>query len=169
MLNKKMLDKLNLQLNYEFYSSNVYLQMSAWAETNKYAGAAAFLKEQALEEQTHMLKFFDYINERGSMALIGKIDEPKVNYKSLHDMFKAILGHEKEVTKRIHEITQVAWEDKDLTTFNFMQWFVTEQHEEETQFEGILDKFDLIGNDERGLFMLDQELKGMAAARINPA
>ena len=165
MLKKKMLDKLNLQLNFEFYSSNVYLQMSAWAENNKYAGAAAFLKEQALEEQEHMLKFFDFINERGSMALIGKIDEPKVNVKSLHEMFKIILDHEREVTKRIHEITQMAWKDNDLNTFNFMQWFVTEQHEEETQFQGILDKFDLIGNDKRGLFMLDQELKNMATAR----
>jgi ferritin len=165
MLKKKMLDKLNQQLNFEFYSSNVYLQMSAWAENNKYAGAAAFLKEQALEEQMHMLKFFDFINERGSMAQIGKIDEPRFNVKSLHEMFKIILEHEKEVTRRIHDITQMAWQDKDLSTFNFMQWFVTEQHEEETQFEGILDKFDLVGNDKRALFMMDQELKSMAAAR----
>jgi ferritin len=165
MLKKKMLDKLNDQLNFEFYSSNIYLQMSAWAENNKYAGAAVYLKKQAHEELVHMTKFFDYINETGSLAVVGKIDAPDTEYKSIQELFKIILNHEKIVTKRIHEISKMAWDDKDLTTFNFMQWFIAEQHEEETQFQGILDKFDIIGNDKRGLFMIDQELANMAQAR----
>jgi len=165
MLKKKMLDKLNSQINFEFYSSNIYLQMSAWAENNKYAGAAAFLKKQAVEELDHMMKIFDYVNQTGNMALIGNIDEPNSNYKSVHDMFKIILNHEKIVTKRIHELSELAWKERDLTSFNFLQWFVTEQHEEETTFQGILDKFDLIGNDKQGLFMIDQELANMAMAR----
>ena len=165
MLKKKILDKLNDQLNFEFYSSNIYLQMSAWAENNKYAGSAAYLKKQAQEELVHMTKIFDYINETGSMAVIGKIEAPKINYKSIYETFKIILDHEKIVTKRIHEISQIAWTDKDLTTFNFMQWFIAEQHEEEKQFQGILDKFEFIGSDKRGLFMIDQELGSMAAAR----
>ncbi len=165
MLKKKMLDKLNNQLNFEFYSSNIYLQMAAWAENNKYAGAGAYLKKQAQEELLHMTKIFDYINETGSMAIVGKIDAPKVTYKSIIEVFEIILEHEKIVTKRIHEISHMAWTDKDLTTFNFMQWFVAEQHEEETQFQGILDKFAFIGNDKRGLFMIDQDLGNMAAAR----
>ena len=165
MLKKKMLDKLNDQLNYEFYSSNIYLQMSAWAENNKYAGAAAYLKKQAQEELAHMLKIFDYINETGSMAVVGNIDAPKINYKSVQEVFKIILDHERIVTKKIHEISQIAWTDKDLTTFNFMQWFIAEQHEEETQAQGILDKFEFIGNDKRGLFMIDQELGNIADER----
>ena len=165
MPKKKTLDKLNAQINFEFYSANIYLQMSAWAENNKFAGAAAFLKKQAQEELMHMTKIFDYVNETGNMALIGKIDEPPTNFKSLYDLFKLVLDHEKIVTKRIHELSAIAWEDRDLTTFNFLQWFVTEQHEEETTFQGILDKFDLIGNDKRGMFMLDQDFASMAAAR----
>ena len=165
MLKKKILDKLNDQLNFEFYSSNIYLQMSAWAENNKYAGAAAYLKKQAQEELVHMTKIFDYVNETGSIAIIGKIEAPKINYKSIYEIFKIILEHEKIVTKRIHEISHIAWTDKDLTTFNFMQWFIAEQHEEEKQFQGILDKFEFIGSDKRGLFMIDQELGRMAAER----
>lgn len=165
MLAKKMLDKLNDQLNFEFYSSNIYLQMAAWAENNKYAGAAEYLKKQAHEELAHMMKIFNYINETGSMALVGKIDAPKTTYKSIQDVFIIILDHERIVTKRIYEISQMAWNDKDLTTFNFMQWFIGEQHEEETQFQGILDKFEFIGSDKRGLFMIDQELGSMAASR----
>ena len=165
MPKKKMVDKLNAQLNFEFYSSNIYLQMSAWAENNKFAGAALFLKKQATEELLHMTKIFDYINETGNMALVGKLDAPGTEFKSLNDVFKKVLDHEKIVTKKIHDLSALAWEERDLTTFNFLQWFITEQHEEETTFQGILDKFDLIGNDKQGLFMIDQELASMAAAR----
>ena len=165
MLKKKILDKLNQQLNYEFYSANIYLQMSAWAENNKFAGAAIFLKKQASEELLHMNKIFDYVNQTGNLALAGKIEAPETEFKSLHDVFKKVLQHEKTVTKKIHDLSALAWEERDLTTFNFLQWFITEQHEEETTFQGILDKFDLIGNDKQGLFMVDQELASMAAAR----
>lgn len=166
MLKKKLADKINQQLNFEFFSANIYLQMSAWAETNKFAGAAVYLKKQAQEEMGHMLKIFDYLNQKGVMAQIGKIDAPSTEFKSIHELFKDILAHEKIVTKRINDLSQQAWADKDLTTFNFLQWFVTEQHEEETQFQSILDKFDLVGTDKRGLFMIDQELAQMAAARV---
>lgn len=165
MPKKKIIDKLNSQINFEFYSSNIYLQMSAWAENNKFAGAALFLKKQATEELMHMTKIFDYVNETGNMALVGKIDAPETEFKTLHDLFKKVLAHEKIVTKKIHDLSALAWEERDLTTFNFLQWFITEQHEEETTFQGILDKFDLIGNDKQGLFMVDQELASMAAAR----
>ena len=162
MISKKMAEYLNQQVNLEFYSSNIYLQMSAWAETNSLPGTAAFLKKQAAEEMMHMMKIFDYVNQSDHMAIIGKIDAPATNYKSLEDLFKKVYAHEQHVTKKIHEIAELAWKEKDLTTFNFMQWYITEQHEEETQAKGILDKIDLIGNDRRALFLVDRELGSMA-------
>ena len=165
MLSKNMAGQLNQQLNLEFYSSNVYLQMSAWAETNGLSGCASFLKKQAAEEMMHMMKFFDYINESESMAVVGKIDAPAAKYKSVEELFKTVYSHEQHVTRKIHEIAALAWKEKDLTTFNFMQWFITEQHEEETQAKTILDKLDLIGTEKRALYLFDRELGNMAAAR----
>lgn len=165
MISKKMAARLNQQVNLEFFSSNVYLQMSAWAETNSLTGSAAFLKKQAAEEMMHMMKFFDYINQSDSMAILGALEAPPSSYKSIEDLFKKVYTHEQHVTKNIHEIAELAWKEKDLTTFNFMQWFITEQHEEETQAKGILDKIDLIGNDKRALYLIDRELGNMAAAR----
>lgn len=165
MASKAMIKKLNKHLNKEFYSSNLYLQMSAWCDTKGLEGSAAFLKIHADEEMQHMQKFFTYISELGGLATIGAIEAPPVEYTSLKDMMKKILTHEKYVTKCIHELTDAAWEEKDHATYNFLQWFVGEQHEEETLFNSILDKLDLIGSENKqGLFFIDRELSQMAAA-----
>lgn len=165
MLSKKMAEQLNAQLNFEFFSSNLYLQMSSWCAVNGYEGSANFLKAQALEEQMHMQKIFDYINEADSMAVLGQIDAPETEFKSLHEIFKSALGHEKLVTSRINDLVATAWEEKDFSTFNFLQWFVSEQHEEEDSFRGILDKFELAGTDGNSLFLIDRDLGDMAASR----
>jgi ferritin len=165
MASKAMIKKLNGHLNKEFYSSNLYLQMSAWCETKGLEGSAAFLKTHAAEEMTHMEKFFTYILELGGLATIGQIEAPPTEYKSLKDMMEKILKHEKYVTKCIHELTDAAWAEKDHATYNFLQWFVSEQHEEETLFNSILDKLDLVGSDNKqGLFFIDRELGQMANA-----
>jgi ferritin len=164
MLSKKLAKKLNDQINFEYYSSNVYLQMSAWAEYNALPGTAAFLKTHAAEELAHMHRIFKYVNETGSLALVGKLDAPPTEFKSIAEVFNEILAHEKLVTKKINEITAIAWEEKDFATFNFLQWFVDEQHEEETLVKGIVDKINLIGSDKRALFLIDRELARMAAA-----
>ncbi len=162
MANKAMIKKLNGQLNKEFYSSNLYLQMSAWCDTKGLEGSAAFLKTHTDEEMQHMQKFFTYITELGGLALIGQIEAPPVEYKSLKDLMEKILKHEKFVTKCIHELTEAAWEEKDHATYNFLQWFVSEQHEEESLFNSILDKFNLVGADNKqGLFFIDRELGQM--------
>ena len=163
MLSKKLAKKLNDQLNFEYYSSNVYLQMSAWAEFNGLPGTAAFLKKHAAEELLHMHKIFAYVNETGTLALVGKIDAPETEFKSISELFDIVLAHEKLVTKKIKDITAAAWEEKDFTTFNFLQWFVDEQHEEETLVKGIVDKIKLIGSDKRALFLIDRELAQLAA------
>ena len=165
MASKAMIKKLNGQLNKEFYSSNLYLQMSAWCETKGLEGSAAFLKTHADEEMLHMNKFFTYVSELGGMATIGQIEAPPVEYKSLKDLMEKILKHEKYVTKSIHDLTDAAWEEKDHATYNFLQWFVSEQHEEETLFKSILDKLELVGSENKqGLFFIDRELGQMATA-----
>jgi ferritin len=163
MATKKMIKKLNDQLNFEYFSSNVYLQMSAWAASNALSGTAAFLKKHAAEELQHMHRFFDYVNEVGAMALVGKIDTPPIEFKSVSEIFNDILAHEKLVTKKIHELASLSWEEKDYTTFNFLQWFIDEQREEESLVQGIVDKIGLLGTDKRSLFLLDRELARMAA------
>jgi len=165
MLSKIMLDKLNKQINFEFFSSNVYLQMASWADTQGLEGCASFMKKQAGEELVHMHKIFEYVLESGEMAVIGKLDAPPTDYDSVEEIFKKALDHEKQVTKRIHDISETAWKEKDLATFNFMQWFVNEQHEEETSFTRIVDKIKLIGVDKRTMYLIDRELAGLAAAK----
>ena len=116
----------------------------------------------------HMNKFFTYISELGGLAVIGQIEAPPTEYKSLSEMMDKILDHEKYVTKCIHELTDAAWEEKDHATYNFLQWFVSEQHEEETLFSSIIDKLNLVGNDSsQGLFFIDRELGQMAAAEAS--
>jgi ferritin len=139
--------------------------MSAWCEHRGLEGTAAFLKTHAAEEMTHMEKFFTYILELGGLATIGQLEAPPTEFKSLKDMMEKVLKHEKYITKSIHDLTDAAWEEKDHATYNFLQWFVSEQHEEETLFNSILDKLELIGSDNKqGLFFIDRELGQMATA-----
>ena len=162
MLSKKMLKMLNDQINLEFYSSNIYLQMSSWCDNKGLPGCAKFLRLHADEEMMHMNKLFDYINESDGMALVGSIKEPESDFVSLKALFEKIYKHECFVTKSINEIVGVAFEEKDFFTFNFLQWYVSEQHEEEALFKGILDKFELIGDEKNRLFFIDRELAQMA-------
>jgi len=162
MLTKVMLDKLNKQINFEFYSSNVYLQMASWADAQGLEGCAKFMKKQAREELVHMHKIFEYVLESGEMAVVGKLDAPPTDYDSVEEIFKKSLEHEKQVTKRIHDIAESAWKDKDLATHNFIQWFISEQHEEETSFSRILDKIKLIGTDKRTVYMIDRTIAKLA-------
>lgn len=158
MLSQAITQKLNEQINLEFYSSNVYLQMSAWCTHKGYEGAAAFLLRHADEEMAHMQKLFTYVNETGSMPLLGKIDGPKNDYSSLQEIFEIILEQEKHVTAKINELVEVTFSEKDYSTFNFLQWYVAEQHEEEKLFSGILDKFNLLGDSGKSLYFIDRDL-----------
>ncbi|MFY1026478.1 non-heme ferritin [Actinobacillus seminis] len=158
MLNEAIMKKLNEQINLEFYSSNVYLQMSAWCANKGFEGAAAFLLRHADEEMAHMQKLFAYINETGGMPLLGKIEVPKHNYASLKEVFEITLEHEKYVTSKINELVEVTFAHKDHSTCNFLQWYVAEQHEEEKLFNSILDKFNLLGAEGSGLYFIDRDL-----------
>lgn len=158
MLTKSMTEKLNNQINLEFYSSNLYLQMSAWAANQGLEGCAAFLQEHAAEEMQHMQKLFDYILQTGSLPKLGAIDKPGSEYKSIREIFELTLAHEKHITSEINGLVETAFENKDFSTFQFLQWYVAEQHEEEALFQGIVDKIDLIGDERKGLFFFDREV-----------
>lgn len=162
MLSSSMLEKLNSQINLEFYSSNMYLQMSAWAESKGFEGCAAFLMTHADEEMEHMKRLFTYVNETGSMARIGTIEAPLEEFESLKDLFEKVYEHECLITNKINELAHTAFSNQDYSTFNFLQWYVAEQHEEEKLFKGILDKIEIIGEDGKGLFFIDKEIGQMA-------
>jgi ferritin len=162
LLKNDLLSKLNEQINLEAYSSNLYLSMSSWCKANGYNGAGTFLYEHSKEELGHMRKLFNYINETGSMALIQEIKAPENSFESLKDVFQKTFEHEQYITQKINELVDFALETKDYSTFNFLQWYVSEQHEEEALFKGILDKIELVAtSQDRGIFMLDQEISKM--------
>ncbi|MFP1924422.1 non-heme ferritin [Lonsdalea quercina] len=162
MLKKEMIQKLNEQLNLEFYSANLYLQMSAWCGNKGYEGASAFLKSHSQEEMEHMQRLFDYLDDTGSMPVLGAIEAPPVEFDSLTDIFKLTFEHEQLITGKINELAHAAMTLQDYSTFNFLQWYVAEQHEEEKLFNSILDKLAMVSTSEGGLFFIDQDLKRMA-------
>lgn len=158
MLSDNLLKKLNTQVTLEFYSSNLYLQMSAWCDYKGLDGSAKFFKQHAAEEMSHMQKIFDYIQDTGSLAIIDAIEKPEIDFTDLKALYITTYKHETMITKQINEIVDIALKEKDYSTFNFLQWYVSEQHEEEKLFKSILDKIELIGVDGRGLFMIDKEI-----------
>jgi ferritin len=164
MLNKKVEDICNRQIEREGYSSNLYLAMASWSETNGFSGVAAWLYAQAEEERMHMLKFFRYVNERGGKAVVPAMKKPAGEFKSVEEMFKEVLKHEEFITSSINEIVSLTLEEKDFNTHNFLQWFVNEQVEEETNVRTILDKVNLVGKNNMYLFDRDIiSLRGQAA------
>ncbi len=168
MLAPSMTEKLNAQINLEIYSSNLYLQMSAWCAANGFEGSAEFLRVHANEEMTHAHRLFDYVNETGALAVLGAIDAPPISFDSIQDVFAKTYAHEVEVTQSINTLAHTAFTSQDYSTFNFLQWYVSEQHEEETLFKGVLDKFELVGADGKGMFLVDREIQALAAQTAVP-
>ncbi|MGL9734987.1 MAG: non-heme ferritin [Symbiopectobacterium sp.] len=164
MLKKEMIQQLNDQLNLEFYSANLYLQMSAWCGDKGFEGASAFLKTHSQEEMEHMQRLFNYLDDTGSMPVLGAIAAPSVDFASLADVFEQTYEHEQLITRKINALAHVAITQQDYSTFNFLQWYVAEQHEEEKLFKSILDKLALMSTAQGGLFFIDQDLKKMTSA-----
>ncbi|MDF1578208.1 MAG: ferritin [Desulfurivibrionaceae bacterium] len=158
MLSKKIAKALNGQINAEIYSSYMYLSMSAWFEQAGLAGFANWMLQQAREEMSHAMKFFHFVSERGGRVLLEKIAQPPTDWKSALDVFEATLAHERKVTGLINDLTNLALDERDHATNIFLQWFISEQVEEEAGVGAVLDKLKLIGKDTSGLFALDQEL-----------
>jgi Ferritin-like protein len=168
MINKKVEDICNRQVEREGYSSNLYLAMASWAEVNGLAGVAGWMYAQAEEEKLHMLKFIKYINERGGKAVMPAFKKPPADFKSVEDLFKDVLKHEEFVTASINEIVALTLAEKDFNTHNFLLWFVSEQVEEEASAKAILDKIRLVGKN--NMYLLDRDimtLRGPAAGQAS--
>jgi ferritin len=159
MLPKKVEDILNLQIEKEDYSSQLYLAMASWAENKGYEGVATWLYAQAEEERVHMLKLVKYVNERDGVASIPGIETPPVDFGDIAVMFTKVLEHERYISASINEIVKVCIEENDFTTQNWIQWFVTEQIEEEASVKAIIDKLNLLGKN--NLYMFDRDIVGM--------
>lgn len=169
MLNAKVEQALNEQIEIEAQSSQVYLAMASWAETKGLGGTAEFLYTHSDEERTHMLKLVKFVNERGGNAVIPALPKPDVNFAGLTEIFQSLLDHEVAVTQSINGVVHICLQEKDYTTHNFMQWYVSEQIEEEGLARSIMDKLNMIGDDKGGLYLFDRDLQTITAqAHANP-
>ena len=161
MLAKKIDKALNHQIELEAYSSQVYLAMASWAECEGYGGIANFMYMHSDEERQHMLKLIKFVNERGGKAVIPALKKPPVSYKSVKDVFDNLLKHEVHVTNEINSLVEICLKERDYTTHNFLQWYVSEQIEEEALARTIMDKIRLIGTDNAALYMFDRDIEQM--------
>ena len=157
-ISSQMEKAINDQISYEASAINAYVAMGSWCERTGYEGSAAFFFEQAIEENTHMLKFIHYLNNAGAEAIIPATEKPESKFDSLESTFQVALKSEKTVTKLINNLVEIAENEKDRATYLFLQWFVSEQVEEEILFETILQKFDIFGRDKLAIYQIDQSL-----------
>jgi ferritin len=162
-ISPKMKKSLNDQVALEGAASNSYLAMASWCEVIGYQGAANYFYMQSDEERTHMIKFIHYLNDMGASASIPVIKAPSSSFKSLESILKTALKNEQSVTKAIHKMVEITQKEKDHSTYAFLEWFVNEQVQEETKFETLLQKFDLIGRDKLAINEIDKILATEAA------
>lgn len=165
MLTPAMIDRLNEQINLEIYSCHLYLQMSSWCAHQSLDGCARFLSQHADEEMMHMRRLLNYLHETGALAIIGAMEAPPHHFESLPAMFEKIYAHEQFVTHKINELVHFANTEPDYATLQFLQWYISEQRQEECLFKSILDKIALIGTEGQGLFFIDQEIAKLAASK----
>jgi ferritin len=150
---------LNDQIQKEASSSQFYLAMASWAENNGLNGTAKFMYAHSDEERFHMLKLVKFVNERGGKAIIPSVEKPPKEFNDLVNVFELLLEHEIMVTESINNVVDICLQEKDYTTHNFIQWYVSEQLEEEALARMVLDKLKLIGGDKGGMYMFDRDLE----------
>ncbi len=158
MITKKMETALNKQMNYEFYVSAVYLAMSSYFATESLDGFAHWMRMQTEEERTHAMKLFDFIVERNGVATLAVVKAPPTTWKSVLAACQDTLKRERENTKQINDLMELAFEVGDHATRSFLQWFIDEQVEEEAQATKLVEDTKRVGNEKAALFMLDREL-----------
>ncbi len=157
MISDKIVDALNEQLKWELYSANLYLSMAAWFQDAGLPGFANWMRVQYQEETAHALKFYDYILTRGGKVKMSAIEAPSHKWKNILSLYEDTAKHEAEVTRRINMLTKLSRDENDYATEIFLQWFVTEQIEEEENVKEILGQLKLINGDGQGTLMLDKE------------
>lgn len=164
MLNKKLEEALNDQINAEMYSANLYYSMSAYFESLSLKGFAKWLRIQTIEELSHVQRFSSFINNRSGRVIIKAVDAPRTDFDSPLCAFEEVYAHECKVTSLINKLMDLALKESDHATANFLQWFVAEQVEEEASADEAVQQLKLVDKTEGGLFLLDQEMSKRAFA-----
>lgn len=158
MLSKAMQDAINQQVRNEFSSAYAYLAMAAYCEERNLGGCAHWLRLQAREEVGHAMKLFDYIHSRGGQVALGPIEPPPAKFKSALEVFQRALEHERKLSGMIHKLYELAVKEDDYATQATLQWFVTEQVEEEKSAVQIVEQLKLVGEEGPALLMVDRQL-----------
>lgn len=154
-----MQEALNNQVKLEAASSHAYLAMASWADIQPgLDNVAEYFFQQSEEERVHMLKLMRFVNERGGFALVPALEQPIVTHKSIKSMFEEFLQHEITVSNSINDLVELALAEKDYATHNFLQWYVSEQIEEEKSARVLNDKLEMIGEDKSGLYLFDRDI-----------
>lgn len=161
MLSKKMTEALNQQIEMEGYASFLYLSMASWCDKEGLEGCAKFMRRQADEEKDHMLRIYDYLSEVDAHAITPAIPQPPIEFESIQKVFKEVYTHEQKVTRSINTLLVLSQTEKDYTSYNFLQWYIEEQREEEDLMRSILDKLKLIGDGPQSLYYIDKEIESI--------
>lgn len=164
MIKENVEKVLNNQIKNEEHSSRIYMAMASWCDTNGFSGAAKFLYAQAAEETDHKLKMIHYVNDRGGFARMEALEQPEHDFDNIFCLFEKVLAHEEFITAEINNCYEVALQEKDYNTAQFLQWYIEEQVEEESTMNTILDKMKLAGDSKGSMFHIDKELDSMAGA-----
>lgn len=157
-LSETMQNALNDHLNQEFYASYLYLSMSAYCESISLPGFAHWLRVQSQEEYSHALKLFDFVNDREGRVVLHPIAQPTIEFNSALDVMQQTLEHERHVSRLINQLYDTAIKEEDYATQVHLQWFISEQVEEEKAASDLVDHLKLIGNQGDALLMLDREM-----------
>ncbi len=166
MLSKLVQDALNEQVKIEAQSSQVYLAMASWAEIQPgIDNITSFFYRHSDEERMHMLKLIKFINERGGFAVVPALVQPQLTFPSIKHAFKELLHHEEYVSASINKVVDIALGEKDYATYNFLQWYVSEQIEEEGLARTLNDKLELIGDDKSGLYLFDKDVLSVGVGK----
>ena len=169
MISDKMQAALNDQINAEFYASYLYLSMSAHFQTLNLNGFSTWMRVQAQEELGHAIKFYDFIIERDGTVELQQVEAPPVEWDNPLTMFEGALQHEQGVTARIYNLVDLSLGERDHATNAFLQWFVTEQVEEEATATDVVNQLKRVGDSPDGLFLLDREMGQRTAGAAAPA
>lgn len=167
MISKQLQQALIEQLNKEYHSAYIYLGMSAYCSKAGFNGASNWFLMQYQEEVSHGMKLFRYLEDQEVDIKLPAIKAVKVEYNSLLDVFKATLAHEQSMSKNLNNLSDIAMKEKDHATYNLLQWYVTEQVEEEASVKEIIDNIKLVGEDGFGLYTIDKELSTRTYTPIN--
>lgn len=159
MISKKMEEALNEQVNAELYSAYLYLSMESFFKSQNLNGFAGWMRVQTQEELTHVMKIYDFLNERGGRVIMKAIEGPPTEWDRPLAVFQAVYTHEQKVTGLINDLVDLAIKEKDHAANSFLQWFVNEQVEEESSADGIVQQLKMLENAPGGMFMLDRELR----------